>query len=492
MKYRIIGVITAVFVVAATLIASFIPSEDDGKRYIEHVEAEAKEPCVSEHGDDTLCSHLPLIKINTNGSVVPGRPIYDDHKVVGYTTAENGSETITAKMDVVDNDGVYNHLTDNPAISSRIQIRVRGNSSREFDKPNYLIELENADGTNNPQELLGMEAHHEWALHGPFLDKTLIRNYMWYNISGQIMEYAPNVRFCEVVLNGEYQGLYLLTEIITSGKENARIGLEVNKKDNNFSGYIIRLDRSTDDTQSIFPFSRYSLRTLMGIEIIYPGRLNMTDEIKENIKNDFSFFEKTLYSYDFDNQKYGYEEFIDVDSFVDYFIITELTCNYDSGWLSTYMYKDIDGKFKMCVWDFNSACNMYQDNYVDPSHFELQVCLWYNMLIKDEDFTDKIIERYRMHRKGVLSDENLEKFVDDTISYLGDAITRNYEVWGYSFDDDYDLLREKERNPKNYEQATKQLKEFLIERTEWLDNNIDSISQHSAESKVKKFNEVAN
>ena len=77
-----------------------------------------------------------------------------------------------------------------------------------------------------------MDAHHEWALHGPFLDKTLVRNYMWYNISGEIMEYSPNVRFFELVLNGEYRGLYLATEMITAGKEGARLNLQVNKKDN--------------------------------------------------------------------------------------------------------------------------------------------------------------------------------------------------------------------------------------------------------------------
>ena len=64
-----------------------------------------------------------------------------------------------------------------------------------------------------------MDAHYEWALHGPYLDKSLIRNYMWYNIAGEIMDYAPNVRFCEVVLNGEYKGLYVMTETITNGTD---------------------------------------------------------------------------------------------------------------------------------------------------------------------------------------------------------------------------------------------------------------------------------
>jgi len=57
-------------------------------------------------------------------------------------------------------------------------------------------------------------------LHGPFLDKTLMRNYMWYNLSGQIMEWAPDVRFCEVFLNGGYQGVYVMEEQIESATIN--------------------------------------------------------------------------------------------------------------------------------------------------------------------------------------------------------------------------------------------------------------------------------
>lgn len=493
MKYKMIGIVTIVLVFVATVIVSLIPSENNGKRYIEHQMAEEKTPCeAGAHSAGELCTHLPILSIDTNGAAIPGLPIYQDGEISGYTTAENGATTLPAAIDVIDNAGVYNHLTDAPAISSQIQIRVRGNSSREFAKLNYFIKLQNADGTNNPQELLGMDAHHEWALHGPFLDKSLIRNYMWYNIAGQIMDYAPNVRFCEVIINGQYKGLYLLIETITAGKEGARLGLEVSKKNNDFSGYIVRLDRPSEDPQTLSPFSVYSVRTLMEIDVIYPGKQNMTDVIKENIKNDFSFFEKTIYSYDFDNPEYGYTQLIDVDSFADYFIINEITCNYDAGWLSTYMYKDIDGKFKMCVWDFNSACNMYQDNYIDPSHFELQSCLWYNMLIKDSDFTDRIIERYWMHRKGVLSDEYLENFIDDTIAYLGDAIDRNWQVWGYSFGEEFDLLKEEARNPRNYQQAITQMKDFLAYRTDWLDRNIEVLNQHSAASKNKKFNENAN
>ena len=100
------------------------------------------------------------------------------------------------------------------------------------------------------------------------------------------------------------------------------------------------------------------LRVLM---LRYPGSSSRDDALTEEIRQDFSAFEKALYSYDDDREKYGYASRVDVDSFVDYFILNEVASNLDAGAYSTYIYKDVDGLLRMCVWDFNNAC----DNYVD-------------------------------------------------------------------------------------------------------------------------------
>ena len=108
------------------------------------------------------------------------------------------------------------------------------------------------------------------------------------------------------------------------------------------------------------------------------------------------------------------------------------------------------------------------------------------MLMKDEHFTQRIIDRYKYLRKNYLSDEYLLKYIDDIVYYLGDAINRNFEVWGYTFDQN--TLTPIERNPKNYEEAINQLKQHIIERGKFLDEKIETIKQFSHESKVKKFN----
>ena len=493
MKYKLIGITVTALVLISVMTISLSMPEDNGKRYIQHIDAQEKVHCF-DHSDGALCSHLPLVNINTNGVEIPGKPIHDTNgKPIGYTMAADGTTTIKADLFIVDHEESYNHITDSATQSTQALIRVRGHSSREFEKPNYFIRFINPDGTNNPQKFLGLDAHHEWALHGPFLDKTLIRNYMWYNIAGELMAYSPNVRYFELILNGEYRGVYLATETITAGKEGARLNLEVNKKDNTFSGYALRLDwGDTDEENKIYPFTNYTLRAKTQHELVYPGSKNMTPTLREGIKNEFSEFEKALYSYDFNSSQYGYEKYIDVDSFVDYFLINELTANYDAGSLSTYIYKDIDGKYKMCVWDFNSACDAYQESAMPTDNFRLQHVLWYKMLFMDSKFTDRVVERYYELRKTYFSEEYLFGFIDQTVDYLGDAKDRNYDRWGYTFLQEYDLLHPTYRNARSYEESVQQVKDFLTKRLEFMDENIETLCQNSAESKTKKYKEATN
>ncbi|MGF0019704.1 CotH kinase family protein [Sporofaciens sp. SGI.106] len=492
MKYKLWGISAWIAVI---LLCIFIPSlsgNAEKERYQQHLEAEPKAVCS--HGEEVFCTHLPLVEIDTEGQMIPGKNIVDDlGKIVGQETTLDGQDEIFGKITIVDNEKTNSHMDDKPALESRMKIHIRGNSSRSFDKTNFSIRLTDENGESQPQSVMGMDEHHEWVLHGPFLDKTLMRNYMWYNLAGKVMDYAPNVRFCEVFVNGEYQGVYVMTESITSGEGKSRLDFSVDKKDNTFTGYLLRLDRgSENEMKNIGTFSQYSRRTNLQLNIVYPGTKKLTPELKDAIQQDFSYFEKTLYSYDYDNDKYGYEQMIDVDSFVDYFLINELACNYDAGWLSTYIYKGIDGKFRMCIWDFNSACNNYQEQIMSTDGFQMQDCLWYFMLTKDEDFTDRIVERYWELRKTYFDEEYLDNYIDDVAVYLGDAIDRNYEKWGYTFQPEYDLLEPANRNPRSYEEAISDMKEFLHERIQWMDENIETVRQYSSESRIKKFNENAN
>lgn len=490
MKYKVWGALLCVCAIALSLAAPLLESGVE-TRYHQHRDAPVKTEDTA--ADGRFSTHLPLVEIDTGGVEIPGKSVYEENGAHYYTTAADGSAAITAQMDIVDHETACNHVGDAPTLSTGIEIHVRGRSSRTFDKNGYALRLIHEDGSNNPQAVMGMDAHHEWALHGPFLDKTLLRNYMWYNIGGEIMGYAPNVRFCEVMINGAYQGVYVMLEKLTAGDDGARLGLTVSAKNNTFSGYLLQLNGGSPTNGGVTnQFSYYAKRTPYRLEIVYPGRRSLTPEMEEAISKDFSDFEKALYSYDYDTADYGYEAHIDVESFIDYFLINELTCNYDAGRFSTYIGKDTAGKFHMYLWDMNSACDNYQEQAVDAEGFQMQDRLWYFMLMKDEDFTDALIARYWKLRKTYFDLEYLYQYIDDTAAYLGGAVDRNYEVWGYTFAPEHTLLTPAYRNLHSYEEAIEQLKGFLARRIAWMDENIDTLRQYSAESKVKKFNENAN
>ena len=465
---------------AALLLSRHIDPEK--QRYQQHLSYNTQvEDTSLSIDEDTFSSHLPVVSIETGGVVIPGRPEQGQH----VKDIENSF--IQADMRIYDREGELNKLSSQPVLESKINIRVRGNSSRTFDKVGYLFKFTDDAGMERKLEVMGMEKDSTWVLHGPYLDKTLMRNYMWYNLAGQIMEWAPDVRYCEVFLDHEYQGLYVMAEQISMGEGR----IEMTKYDgkSNISSYIVCADReSVNDVQYLDNFTSYALRINGKLEVKYPGASRITPELTEYISRDFSRFEKALYSFDYDTARYGYQNYIDVDSFVDYFIINEVTQNTDAGLYSTYFYKDVSGKLKMCVWDFNNCCDNYIEDQTPMAGFFMQNRPWYFMLCKDEAFMEKVITRYNQLRKGILSEEAVESYIAGVQSYLGPAIERNFEKWGYSFLPEKDLLYEDERKIGSYEAAVEQYETRLVRRMRWMDEHIEDLRSYSHESINKKFN----
>lgn len=472
MKNKIICLVTCIILFCVVIFANAV-NVKGSNRIHQHL-SNTKE--VKTDDVDEFNTHLPIVTIDTNGLEIPGE-------------AKDGS-TINSNIKIYDDETKNNYLTDVPKLITEATIRARGNSSLHFDKKGYLLKFINEDGSENKQEVMGMDSHDEWILNGPFLDKTLIRNYMCYNISAEIMGYAPNVRFCEVFINNEYKGLYLMLESI-SRSDNGRINVSKYEEKNNYTGYIVRIDRgSTDEMQNVNSLIKYGklVPETTYIDIIYPPKTMLDDKIKLYIERDMSKLDKALYSFDYDEPEYGYENYINTDNFVDYFIINEFTQNYDAGGLSTYLYKDVRGKFNLCVWDFNNAFDNYQESSTRERNFEMRDKPYFYMLTKDEKFNKKVIERYKELRKTYFSEEYLMNYIDETIAFLGDAIDRNFEVWGYSFDSDYKLLTPSERDLHSYDEAVEQLKKFIKSRCAYLDENIESLLQFSHESAVKTYN----
>lgn len=484
MKYRLIF-ITCIFLIIATAVI-FENSSFPQNRYHQHRE-DISSTDSENNTNNTFSTHLPLVDIITDV------PIPSPHIIDEKGNRKRNDEMVAATIKYYDNEMENNSLQDMPKITERSLIRIRGRNSRSFDKKGYLLKFKKNNLIDNKKvSLSGMTADSDWALHGPYMDKTLIRNYLCYNLAGEIMDYSPNVRFCEMFLNGEYQGVYLITEKIEYNDEG-RINFTQTDPDIASTSYILRLDVGSEDPfYSLSTFSFYTGKNGSKdkgsgmMEIIYPNK-TLTPLQKDYIENDISQFEKALVSFDSADRKLGYPSFIDVDSFVDYFIINEFTMNSDAARLSTYYYKDIRGKMKVAVWDFNSAFNNYVPEMSKPHYFMMTDKFWYEYLLRDRSFVDRVVRRYKELRKTYLSDEYLLNYIDETISYLGPAIDRNNDVLGYSYFEEYDLLLPTERNPRTYDEAIKQLKDMVVERGSYLDKNIETLYALSHDSVNKQF-----
>lgn len=488
MKYKVFGLAMAAVMLVCALSATAFEAKEGPYRVHQHQTARGPDAGCDCSGTE-LCTHLPLVVIDTGGAEIPGMPVKQEDGTETFTTTDTGEAMLSARIAVMDDATRNHHPSDEPDLETDTLIRVRGNSSRHFDKKSYLLRFTDEDGKYKDHEVMGMDAHYEWALYGPYLDKTLIRNYMWYNIAGEMMEWAPNVRYCEVILNGEYRGLYLMVETITNG-DNCRLNLESTSKNLTATGYLLRGDRTAeedlDSVRDIYTYLERMLTLYTDILIKYPKRASLTEEIRQAIELDFARFEKALYSYDYDTDSYGYWHYIDVDNFVNYFLINEVSRNIDAGRYSTYIYKDLSGKYKLAVWDFNNACDNYVENQFSPEELEMTSHMWFLMLCKHEDFVERVIDRYAQLRQTVLSEEYLMDYIDQTLAYLGPAVERNNQRWQQAMTQ-WEPLTPVERNVHSHEEAVEQLKQWLISRGDWLDENIHTIRQYAHPSRNKVY-----
>lgn len=504
MKAKVIGVLACV-VMLLSVAGIFLWEQDDGNtsRVHQHkLPAPAKSDCTCDKSE--LCTHLPLVLIDTNGQTIPGISTgeRDSFGESIPTVADDGRATVDVSVSVIDRQKACNHPSDTPTLSTTAQIRVRGHSSRSFAKKSYALNFVDDAGENRDLPVMGMDAHHEWVLNGPSLDKSLLRNYLFYNLAGTLMHYAPNVRFCELIVDGDYRGLYLMLESVTNGNtpdpsqsgkrsSTSRLNLRGTVKGEEFTGYLLNVDRPREDThyldKNIDTYTERMLYYPENISIAYPGETRLTAETAASIEAEFSAFEKSLYSYDYDTKDYGYQNYIDVANFVDYYLINELAGNWDAGRYSTYLYKELGEKYRLCVWDFNNACDNYVEDVSTPDQLDMQGGLWYSMLFRDEDFVADVITRYRELRKTYFSEEYLNQYIDDTIAYLGDAIARNNERWKEPLTR-WQPLQPIERNVYSHKTAVLQLKTWLHERGEFFDAHIDSLQQYSHPSMNKRYN----
>lgn len=461
MRKKLLSIIAAICFLGVALAAGIIVRQVSAEETESRVNgrpvqepAEVDEEYLEYYGLDVFDTTLPVVYIDThNRRITKENKIWATLQVL--EAAEGGGQSV---LEI-------------PDYEAPVTINYRGASSYSgFDKKQYRIKFYKEEGSGNAENVafLGMGAASEWVLNGPFLDKTLIRNRLTYGLAREIFEWAPDSRYAEVFLNGEYQGVYLAVEPVTNGESRLRLsefGLLSGE-----TAYVVKRDRVGTETDALNVYGKTAGKTSNDLYIEYPTSRNLTEAQKEWIVNDISEFERALYSENFDDPQTGYMNYINVDNFVDYVIFNEVFMNNDAGNLSTYVYKELTGKLHMAVWDYNNCLDNYQGFAQDFSDTFSKKMAWFSQMMKDRNFVDRLAARYKELRRGVLATSYVNEKIDLYQQELGEATGRNYAIWGYTFSGN--LLVGPGRELNSYEEAMAQLREAYEKRTEYLDTHM--------------------
>ena len=331
-----------------------------------------------------------------------------------------------------------------------IGIKLRGNSSLSFNQKKYTIELRDESGKDVEASLLGMPAHSDWVLLAPYNDVSAVRDPLAFQLWRDMGHWAPRTRMVELTLNGDYRGIYILSEAIK--RDSMRVNIAKLKKSDIAGrdvtgGYILRID-TYDEEDATFPSKVPGIgEGIMTSQItwscIYPKKKKLQPEQLAYIEQFVDSMELVIQSDDFADPQRGYAHFFDVPSFVDYFIHTELSLNADGYKRSAYFYKEklhADGTGGKLVagpvWDYNLAygnCNFCNANNPEAWCFEggntQPTPAFWQRLLQDPAFRKAVKERYKALRKGVLSNKAINSYIDQHAKLLAPYIARHFEKY---------------------------------------------------------------
>lgn len=415
-------------------------------------------------------TNIPLVVINTDG------PIVNEPKVNG-------------NMRIISNVSGLNYINDSAIHNVRIGIEIRGNYSASLPQKPYGFETRNNLGAELDTAILAMPSEHDWILMANYNDKAFMRNPLAYDLFRDMGHYASRGKLCEVILNGEYQGVYYLCEKIK--RDNNRV--DVARLDSNETsgldltgGYIFKNDFGTGWTSAYHPIDNPSYNVNFAYH--YPPADRIVPAQETYIESFVNEAEGVLYSTNFADSLLGYRQYFSLTSFYDYFIVNEVARNNDGFKKSVYFHKEKNtttsiGKIKMGpVWDFDWAWKNINEcvYYVnDGSEWAYQVnqcgpdnpsAAWYVRLLQDTNFANKLHCRYVQLRATILDTNRIFNYIDSTANVMSNAQLRHYDLWqnlGYNSG-----APENDSFPSTYNGEVAKFKMWIRKRINWLDQNM--------------------
>jgi hypothetical protein len=408
---------------------------------------------------DLTSSNLPIVIVNTNGADIPDKPKID------------------ATMKIINRpDGELNYVSDesNPDyldFDAPIQIEVRGSTSQLFSKKQYSLTTYDNSGDKDNVKLLDLPKENDWILNAFAYDTTFVRDYISYKLSNSINQYASRAKYCELILNGEYRGIYMLLEKLKA--DDNRINLKKIDTDdieypNISGGYIVKADKIEGTEVLGWSMGSYGWGAVnYAYDLPKPEDLisvqdNYIQTVFNQLVNTSSSFNSSL-----DN---GYPSVIDIPSFVDFMLLNELASNVDAYQFSTFFHKDRGGKLRAGpIWDFNLTYgnDLFEWGY-DRSRYNIwqfsdgnRGSTFWTDLFNDVTFSCYFAKRWKQLTADgqPLSEAVIHQLIDETVTEISDAVDRQEQIWNREI---------------NFEERIANIKTFISQRIQWITNQLDS------------------
>ena len=418
--------------------------KEDNLPYIDKASTTVSDFTVTadNYNEDQLS--LPIIKINTfNGKDITSKTKYVSSTVSITNTVKNYTLTNAAA-----------------------DVRGRGNSTWQyFDKKAYKLKF------TVKTDLFGMGAAKKWVLLANALDETMMRNYIAFSLGKMLgLEYTSDFQLVNVFLNNEYKGVYLLCEQVQEGE--ARVNINSSKNGKVDTGYLIEGINNPTPVD----YKTFTLGSVDGNQLGDEGRFTFiikspelaqcTDEQRSFIKDYVKNTNEAIFKKDWNK----IQQYVDVNSFVNMFLLDEIMLNQDMGF-SFYMYKKQGGKLYMGpMWDFDQACGSsshggsgYKGWYAGS---ELE---WFTSLIEIPQFRELVAKRYKEKKSQI---HGLLDTIDNTVNkYSYDFAMSNYVFNTFGKRDRWRTMSEIAAL-KTYKEHIIYLKTWLTNRFIWMENQL--------------------
>lgn len=444
----------------------------------------AKLTAVAENGEAVLGEKVDLTKetaleiVDENGQVKTYTLVLDRsaHQIPIVEITLSGGKTVgqidrnqTTAMSFTLDCSMLEGYDSFVSVSGKI--RGRGNSTWLWEKKPYKIKLD------EKAALMGLNDNRDWILLSNYADKSLIRNTLAYEM-GRALEHitwAPHQIPVDLFVNGEYRGVYGLGEHM----EVAGGRVEIEETVETDTDFFLEVGGMEDDDQNGVHYFHTPDRLVRFITYQTPSAKNITEEQKAFLSDYFAKTEQAIQSGE------GYEEYLDVDSMIDWMILHELCYNLDSCFRrSCFMIKEKGGKLKMGpIWDFDLAFgnfsrdNSAYDDWVTVGSNEEGSYIhetWCNHLLQDKEFCARFSARWDEVRGRLLTTAN--ETIDAYSTLLAVSQQANFDVWqiwgkraGYQ--------AQWCSNADSYEEQIAYLKDFLRTRADWMDSAVAALEQ---------------